>query len=57
MLVTKHLLVPIDFSSMEKNNMEVNEDQKLFGCPHSSKYLLLCSAEERQLYRLQPEAK
>ncbi len=49
MLVTKHLLVPIDFSSMEKNNMEVNEDQKLFGCPHSSKYLF-CVQQKKDNY-------
>ncbi len=34
-----------DFHSMEKNTMEVNGYQQLFGYQHSSKYLLLCSAE------------
>jgi len=31
---------------MEKKTREVNEAHKLFGYPHSSKYLLLCPAEE-----------
>jgi len=34
-----------------KNTMEVNGDQKLFGYPYNSKYLLLCSAKERNSYR------
>ncbi len=37
----------VDFNGVDKNNMEVNRDQKLFGYQHSSKYLLLCSTEER----------
>ncbi len=41
------LLFPIDFNDVDKNNMEVNGDQKLFDFQHSSKYLLLCSPEER----------
>jgi len=31
--------------------MEVNGAHKLFGYPYSSKYLILCSAEERNSYR------
>ncbi len=51
MLITKQLLVRTDSHSMEKNTKEVNGDQKLFVYPHYSKYLLLCSAEERNSYR------
>ncbi len=38
MLANKHLLVAIDFHSVEKNTMEVNDYQQLFGWQHSSKY-------------------
>ncbi len=44
-LVTKHLLVGIDFYSREKNTMEVHGYHQL-----SSKYYLLCSTEERNSY-------
>ncbi len=50
MLETKHLTVAIDFHSIEKNTMEINGYHQLFGFQHSSKYLLLCSAEERNSY-------
>jgi len=33
------------------STMEVNGAKQLFGSNHTSKYRLLCSAEERQLYR------
>ncbi len=36
MLVTKQLLVAIDFHSLEKNNMEVNGYGQLFGYPEFS---------------------
>ncbi len=48
MLVAQQLTVPIDFHSMEKNIMEVNGYQQMFGYQHSPKYLLLCSAGLRQ---------
>jgi len=35
-----------------KNTMEVNGVHQLFGYPYSSKYHLLCSAEERNSYRV-----
>ncbi len=39
MLVAKQLLAPIDFHMKEeKNAIEINGDQKLFGFQHSSKY-------------------
>ncbi len=38
--------MPIDFCSMEKNTMEANGDEKLFGYQHSLKYPILCSAED-----------
>ncbi len=38
---------PIDFNSMEKNTMEVNRDHQMSGYTHSSKYILLYSAEEK----------
>ncbi len=44
-------LVPTDFYSMGKNTMKVNGYRQLFGYQHSSKYLLLCSKEERNSYR------
>jgi len=31
--------------------MEVNVALGLFGYPHSSKYIILCSAEERKSYK------
>ncbi len=46
MWVTKQLLVLSNFYSREKIG-----DQKLFGYPHSPKYLLLCSTEDRNYYR------
>ncbi len=51
MCVTEQLTVAIDFNSTEKNTMEVNGYKKLFGCQHSSNYLLLCSTEDRNSYR------
>jgi len=33
------------------NTMEVNGVHELSGCRHSSKYIPLCSAEERKSYR------
>jgi len=43
--ITKQLMNSIDFHS-RKNTLEVNGEQ-LFGYQHSSKYLLVCSAEDR----------
>ncbi len=54
MLVTKHLTVAIDVYSMGgKNTMKVNGDHQLFGYQHSSKYILLCSTEQRNSYRFE----
>jgi len=48
----KQLLAPIALHSMkEKSTMEVNGQQKLFGWENSSKYLLLCSTEQRNSYK------
>ncbi len=49
--VIKQLTVTIDFHSMEKNTMQVNGYQQLFGFQHPLKYLHLCSSEERN-YRI-----
>jgi len=35
----------------QMNTMEVNGVHELSGCRHSSKYIPLCSAEERKSYR------
>ncbi len=45
MLVIKQLMVSIEFHSISFRTMEVNGDKQLL------KYLLLCSTEERNLYR------
>ncbi len=51
MQVNKQLMVVIYFHSMEKKNtLEVNGYRQLFGYQHSSKYRLVCSKEERNLY-------
>ncbi len=50
MLVTKQLTVAIDFHSMETDIMEVNGYRQLFSYLNSSKYLLLCLAEEINEY-------
>jgi len=42
---------PIDLVFFFFHIMEVNGAHQLFGCPYSSKYLLLCLAEERNSYR------
>jgi len=47
--VPKQLTVAIYFLAGKKKTMEVN--CKLLGFQHSSKYLILCSAEERHLCR------
>ncbi len=48
MLVSK-LLAPIDFYSINFffHTMDVSGYSQLFGYQHSSEYLLLCSAEDR----------
>jgi len=51
MIGTKQFFGIIDFHSRKKNTMEVNGAQQLFGSNRSSKYLSLCSAEERKSYR------
>ncbi len=38
MLAIKHSPVAIDFHSVEKNTVEVNDYRQLFGWQHSSKY-------------------
>ncbi len=48
MLVIKQLMVSIEFHSISFRTMEVNGDKQL---KYSSKYLLLWSTEERNLYR------
>lgn len=50
--VTKQLLIPTDFHSMErkKHTMEANGDQHLLGYPHSSK-MSFVFADERNWYR------
>jgi len=45
--------VPNDIHSRKKKSMEFNGVQQMFGYRHSSKYLLLCSAEERNSYRFE----
>jgi len=51
MFVTNQLMDPIDFNSMEINTMDVNVVLQLIGFRHSSKYLVLCSAKERNSFR------
>ncbi len=51
MLVTKQLLVATDLWNIFFHTMEVNGYHQLFGYQHSSKYLLLCSTEQRSSYR------
>jgi len=46
MSVTKDLMDPIDFQCSFFPTVEVNGVHQLFGYPYSSKYLLLCSAEQ-----------
>ncbi len=53
MCVNKQLLVPTDFLFPPYYlNQVVNVDQQLFGYPHSSKYLLLCSGQEYKLIQV-----
>ncbi len=49
--ITKQLLVPIDFPTIEKKKktMEINWVQQLFGYQHSSKYIILCSTKDVQV--------
>ncbi len=47
MLVTKQMMLA---TVWKKNTMEVNSYRQLFGYQHSSKYFILCSAEERNSY-------
>ncbi len=42
-----------DYHSTEKNTMEANREQQLFGYTQSSKYLLLCSTEEENKFESQ----
>ncbi len=44
---TKQLLVHSDFHSIFFPTIKVNVDHQLFDYPDSPKYLLLCSAQER----------
>ncbi len=46
---TKQLLILGDFQIVP--TIKVNVDQQLFGYPDSPKYLILCSAQERNEYR------
>jgi len=56
MSVTKRLMGPIDINSIffffSLHAMEVNGAHQMFGC-HSSEYLLLSSAEERDSHRFE----
>ncbi len=50
MWVTKQLLAPVTslvFYIFFFSTIKVSGDQLLFGYPHSSKYRLLCSAQEK----------
>ncbi len=47
----KKLLVTFDFHGISFHTVAVNVYQQLFSYQHSSKYLLLCSTEERKLYK------
>ncbi len=51
MFVTSLFWGTIDFHSRRKNTMEVNGAPELLCFPHSSEYLPLCSAEQRNSYR------
>jgi len=42
MLVTRQLMLAVDFHSRGKNTMEVNEPHQLFGYQHSLKYIFFC---------------
>jgi len=53
MLITKQLMYPIDFHSIFLPTIEFNGVHQLSGYQHSSKYLPLCSAEERNSYRFE----
>ncbi len=44
------ILVPIDFNCIFWQHNESQWEPKLFGYKHSSKYLLLCSTEEKQIW-------
>ncbi len=50
--VTRLFWGTIDFHSRKKNTMEVNGAPELLCFPRSSEYLPLCSAEQRNSYRL-----
>jgi len=51
MFVTKQISPPIDCHSIFFPTVLVNVGRDLLGYKHSSKYLCLCSAEQRNLYR------
>jgi len=53
MSVTKQLMDPIDFHSIYFPTMGFNGVHQLSGYRNSSKYLPLCSAEERNSYRFE----
>jgi len=50
MSVTRQLMDNIDLQSRRKNTMDVNGVHQLFGYQHSSKNLLMCSAQKRNSY-------
>jgi len=43
----------VNFHSIERITMEVNRAHQLLGFRHSPKYLLLCSAEDRNGTKIQ----
>ncbi len=51
--VTRLFWGTIDFHSRKKNTIEVNGAPELLCFPHSSEYLPLCSAEQRNSYRFE----
>jgi len=53
MIGTKQLSGTIDFSILFFSIMEVSGAKELFGSNRSSKYLHLCSAEERNSYKFE----
>ncbi len=48
MLVSKQLLVPIDFHSIDKHTMEVNGDQQLFG--YILQNNLFCVQQKKEIH-------
>jgi len=47
MLVSRHLIVAIDFHCRKEDTVEVNGYRQLSSYQPSLKYIILCSAEEK----------